>query len=89
MIEQIIRPTGLGDPSIEIMPSKNQVDHLFGEINKTIKSNFGDWSYEIIDTKNTSKVKKDHIYQINHNFLLLKLCLFSFLKPFCNHVYPS
>ena len=38
IIEQIIRPTGLVDPSIEIMPSKNQVDHLFGEINKTIKN---------------------------------------------------
>ena len=38
IIEQIIRPTGLVDPTIEIMPSKNQVDHLFGEINKTIKN---------------------------------------------------
>ena len=37
IIEQIIRPTGLVDPTIEIMPSKNQVDHLFSEINKTIK----------------------------------------------------
>ena len=37
IIEQIIRPTGLVDPTIEIMPSKNQVDHLFCEINKTIK----------------------------------------------------
>tara|TARA_B100000242_G_scaffold81594_1_gene54082 strand:+ start:13185 stop:15182 length:1998 start_codon:yes stop_codon:yes gene_type:complete len=37
IIEQIIRPTGLVDPTIQIMPSKNQVDHLFSEINKTIK----------------------------------------------------
>ncbi len=35
--EQIIRPTGLTDPEIVIKPSSNQVDHLIGEINETIK----------------------------------------------------
>ena len=44
----------------------------FLEINKTVKSNFGDWSYEIIDTKNSSKIKKDHIYQISLYSYLLK-----------------
>jgi len=32
--EQIIRPTGLLDPSIEIRPTKGQVDHLIEEIRK-------------------------------------------------------
>ncbi|MCX6130692.1 MAG: excinuclease ABC subunit UvrB [Proteobacteria bacterium] len=35
-IEQIIRPTGLVDPKIEIRPISNQVDELLGEIRKTI-----------------------------------------------------
>ena len=34
--EQIIRPTGLIDPQIEIKPAKDQVDSLFGEIKKTV-----------------------------------------------------
>ncbi|MGI6257397.1 MAG: excinuclease ABC subunit UvrB [Anaerovoracaceae bacterium] len=33
--EQIIRPTGLLDPPIEVVPTKGQMDHLIGEINKT------------------------------------------------------
>ena len=32
--EQIIRPTGLLDPPIEVVPTKGQMDHLIGEINK-------------------------------------------------------
>lgn len=37
VVEQIIRPTGLSDPLIEVRPAKNQVDDLFGEIQKCIK----------------------------------------------------
>lgn len=33
VIEQIIRPTGLLDPTIEVKPSKGQIDDLVGEIN--------------------------------------------------------
>jgi len=33
-IEQIIRPTGLLDPEIEVVPTKNQIDHLIDQINK-------------------------------------------------------
>ena len=32
--EQIIRPTGLLDPPITVVPSEGQIDHLIGEINK-------------------------------------------------------
>ncbi len=35
--EQVIRPTGLIDPPIEIRPAKAQVDDLFGEIRKTVE----------------------------------------------------
>ncbi|UCC19695.1 MAG: excinuclease ABC subunit UvrB [Promethearchaeota archaeon] len=37
--EQIIRPTGLVDPMVEIRPAKNQIDDLLGEIRKVIKNN--------------------------------------------------
>ncbi len=36
VVEQIIRPTGLLDPKVEIRPIKNQIDDLIGEINSTI-----------------------------------------------------
>ena len=32
--EQVIRPTGLLDPPIEIVPTEGQIDHLIGELNK-------------------------------------------------------
>ncbi|GAI69118.1 unnamed protein product, partial [marine sediment metagenome] len=36
--EQIIRPTGLVDPEVEIRPAKNQIDDLLDEIRKVIKN---------------------------------------------------
>ncbi len=33
IVEQVIRPTGLIDPSIDVRPSLNQIDDLIGEIN--------------------------------------------------------
>lgn len=36
--EQIIRPTGLLDPEIEVKPTKGQIDDLISELNKTIAS---------------------------------------------------
>ena len=35
-VEQLIRPTGLLDPIIEVRPCKNQVDDLIDEINKVV-----------------------------------------------------
>ena len=37
VVEQIIRPTGLLEPLIDIKPVKNQVDDLIGKINSTIE----------------------------------------------------
>lgn len=36
MVQQIIRPTGLLDPIIEVRPTKGQIDDLIGEINERI-----------------------------------------------------
>ena len=38
VVEQILRPTGLIDPPVEVRPTKGQIDDLLGEINKTVKS---------------------------------------------------
>ena len=37
VVEQIIRPTGIPDPVIEVVPSLNQIDHLVHEIQKRIE----------------------------------------------------
>lgn len=39
IVEQIIRPTGLLDPEIDVRPSVNQIDDLLDEIDKRIKLN--------------------------------------------------
>ena len=39
IIEQIIRPTGLLDPTIEVKETKNQIDDLLNEIHKRIAKN--------------------------------------------------
>jgi len=38
-VEQLIRPTGLLDPEIEVRPSLNQVDDLLEEIHKVVQKN--------------------------------------------------
>ncbi|MGH9407377.1 MAG: excinuclease ABC subunit UvrB [Terriglobia bacterium] len=39
VIEQVIRPTGLVDPEIDVRPTRNQVDDLLGEIRKRAEMN--------------------------------------------------
>ena len=39
VVEQIIRPTGLLDPEIEVRPIKGQIDDLIGEIRKRVEKN--------------------------------------------------
>ena len=38
--EQVIRPTGLLDPPITVVPTEGQIDHLIGEINKETARGF-------------------------------------------------
>jgi len=54
MIEQIIRPTGLLDPTIDIRPIKGQIDDLIHEINERTKSN-----ERVIITTLTKKMSED------------------------------
>lgn len=49
--EQVIRPTGLLDPPIEIVPTLGQVDHLIGEINKEVEK-----SHRVFVTTLTKKM---------------------------------
>ena len=53
-VEQLIRPTGLIDPSIEVKPTKNQIDDLISEINKTIHDN-----NKVLVTTLTKKMAED------------------------------
>ena len=39
VVEQIIRPTGLLDPVIEVKPTKNQIDDILDEIQKVVNKN--------------------------------------------------
>jgi len=39
-VDQVIRPTGLCDPEVQIRPAKNQVDDLLGECKEVAKKNF-------------------------------------------------
>lgn len=54
MVEQIIRPTGLLDPLVEVRPTDNQIDDLIGEINTTIEK--GD---RVLVTTLTKKMAED------------------------------
>ncbi|MDB2381694.1 excinuclease ABC subunit UvrB [Candidatus Pelagibacter bacterium] len=53
-VEQIIRPTGLIDPPVEIKPAKNQVDDVMHECKKTIDKNF-----RVLITTLTKKMAED------------------------------
>ena len=57
--EQIIRPTGLLDPVITIHPSEGQIDHLIGEINKTVAK--GDRVLVTTLTKKMSESLTDYL----------------------------
>jgi len=52
--EQIIRPTGLMDPSISVRPSEGQIDDLIGAINKRVEKN-----QRVIVTTLTKRMAED------------------------------
>ena len=54
MVEQIIRPTGLLDPKIEVRPTENQIDDLLGEIQTRIERN-----ERVLVTTLTKKMSED------------------------------
>jgi excinuclease ABC subunit B len=54
MVEQIIRPTGLVDPLIEVRPTKGQIDDLVGEINDRIQRD-----ERVLVTTLTKKMSED------------------------------
>jgi len=54
VVEQIIRPTGLVDPTVEIRPVKGQVDDLLGEIRKRTEAN-----QRILVTTLTKRMSED------------------------------
>ena len=51
--EQVIRPTGLLDPPIQVVPSEGQIDHLIGEIHKETEA-----GYRVLVTTLTKKMSE-------------------------------
>ncbi|WP_340372430.1 excinuclease ABC subunit UvrB [Peribacillus sp. FSL E2-0218] len=54
MVEQIIRPTGLLDPTIEVRPIEGQIDDMIGEIQERVKKN-----ERVLITTLTKKMSED------------------------------
>src|SRR5210317_73557 len=61
-VEQVIRPTGLIDPPVEIKPAKNQVDDLMHECIKVINNN-----YRVLVTTLTKKMAEDLTEYLHEN----------------------
>ncbi|WP_343119129.1 helicase-related protein, partial [Clostridioides difficile] len=54
MVEQIIRPTGLLDPKIDVRPTENQIDDLLSEIQDRV-----DKDERVLVTTLTKKMSED------------------------------
>ncbi len=63
VVEQVVRPTGLLDPPIEIRPSVNQIDDLLDEIDKTVKK--GDRILVTTLTKRMAEEMDKYLHRIN------------------------
>ncbi|HTQ63674.1 MAG TPA: excinuclease ABC subunit UvrB [Puia sp.] len=63
VIEQVVRPTGLLDPPIEIRPSTNQIDDLLDEIDKRV--NKGDRVLVTTLTKRMAEEMDKYLHRIN------------------------
>ena len=61
-VDQIIRPTGLIDPPVEVRPAKNQVDDLMYECKKTVEKN-----YRVLVTTLTKKMAEDLTEYLHEN----------------------
>ena len=61
-IDQVIRPTGLIDPEVEIRPAKNQVDDLMDECKKVIEKN-----YRVLVTTLTKRMAEDLTEYLHEN----------------------
>lgn len=57
--EQVIRPTGLIDPPIDVRPTEGQIDDLIGEINKTVAK--GEKAFVTTLTKKMSESLTDYL----------------------------
>jgi len=62
VVEQVVRPTGLLDPPIEIRPSVNQIDDLLDEIDKRVTK--GDRVLVTTLTKRMTRVMDDYLHRI-------------------------
>jgi len=59
VVQQLIRPTGLLDPEIEVRPSEGQMEDIYGEVQKRIKA--GDRSLILTLTKKMAEDLTDYL----------------------------
>lgn len=68
VVEQLIRPTGLIDPPVEVRPVEGQVDNLIGELNRVI----GEGGRALVTTltkrmaEDLTAYLKEHGYKVNY-----------------------
>ena len=67
MVDQIIRPTGLLDPLIEVRPTENQIDDLIEEVHKTIAK-----KERVLVTTLTKKMAEDLTTFLQENGIKVK-----------------
>lgn len=63
VVEQVVRPTGLLDPPIEVRPSKNQIDDLLDQIDKRVKQ--GDRVLVTTLTKRMAEEMDKYLHRID------------------------
>ncbi len=63
VVEQVVRPTGLLDPPIQVRPSKNQIDDLLDEIDKRVKQ--GDRVLVTTLTKRMAEEMDKYLHRID------------------------
>jgi len=63
IVEQLIRPTGLLDPDVEVRPTTGQIDHLIGEIQTRVQR--GERTLVTTLTKKMAEDLADYLHELN------------------------
>ena len=67
VVEQLIRPTGLIDPPVEVRPTTGQIDDLIGEINRTVEKGF-----RVLITTLTKKMAESLTLHLSEHHIKVK-----------------
>ena len=85
--EQIIRPTGLLDPKVEVRPIEGQIDDLIGEVNKEVSK-----KHKILITTLTKRMAEDlteYMKEVGIRVRYLHSCLLYTSYPYTYECDPG